>query len=216
MNLEIHDVFISFLRWAVGLALGAAAGLLLSFIATLFRPVREFFLHTAGFLRALPILGLAPLVSLYFGVGEVAKVSLIAWACAFPVFVSTTGTVSKQMEDLELRMDVLRMLRASRLRHYDSPRVLFGFLNGVEISIGIGWLSVVAAEYMIGTFNTGPFRGGLGRAVFDSFNNHDEGVGMACLLIFGVLGLSTSYLWRSFSRWLVVRLGFDRASLLAK
>jgi len=212
--LEIHDVLVSIWRWTAGLIAGSLAGLCLALVASFIGLIREPLMTAAGFLRALPILALVPLIQWSLGIGEWQKVLLICWACFFPVFVSTIRSAGRRFPDLELRIRSVKMTTFQRFKHYDAPRILFGFISGVEISIGIGWLTVVAAE-TIGTFNNGAFRGGLGQAVFVAFENGNFGVGLLCLGIFGTLGSASVLLWAQASAGLVHLVGFDRKALTA-
>jgi sulfonate transport system permease protein len=213
MSIELHDLLVTSVRWLAGLTLGAFFGALFGAFGAAVSRLRLPLLHSAGFLRALPILGLAPLLSIYLGIGEISKVALIAWAAAFPIFISTVRSVSRRIPDLELRLMAARMPLKRRLRHYELPRLIGGFLNGVEVAIGIAWLSVVAAEYMIGTFTEGPLRGGLGVRVFEAFSNHDELTGVATLLILGALGAGTSMAWPFVARAIMHRMGIDREAV---
>jgi ABC-type nitrate/sulfonate/bicarbonate transport system permease component len=212
MELEFQDVLVSSWRWLAGLLIGATTALVVALVARALRGAGGAFVHGASFFRALPILALVPVFSRAIGVGETSKVLLIAWACFFPVFISTLRSETQRTPDLELRISVARFSRWDAFRHYGFPRLLFGFLGGVEISIGIGWLTVVAAEF-IGTFESGPFRGGLGSKVYNAFNNGNDEVGLACLLLFGILGIATSLIWRVAARAMIRASGFDSAAL---
>lgn len=216
MALETHDILISCWRWLAGLGLGATTGLVVAMVVRGPPAIRNPSLHTAGFFRALPILALVPVVSRTIGVGELAKILLIAWACFFPVLIATITSVSREIVDLELRIDVAGLSRMAKFHHYEFPRTFFGFLTGVEISLGIGWLTVVAAEYLLGSWGTGPFRGGLGNAVFQAFNNNDKKTGLLCIAIFGVLGVASSLIWKAVSRRSVKALGFDPSAIQAR
>ena len=212
--LEPYDVIVSTWRWLAGLIAGSTLGLIVAVVVYLLAPIREFVLSIAGFLRALPILALVPLFQWGIGIDEFPKILLITWACFFPVFVSTVRSTGRRINDLEIRMASHGMSSFAQFRHYDLPRLLFGFLAGVEVSIGIGWLTVVAAE-MIGTFNQGVFRGGLGHAVFFAFEHSNYIQGFVCLGLFGTLGWSSAVLWSRLSGKLVKLAGYDRAALAA-
>lgn len=211
--LDLSDVLVSMWRWSAGLICGSLLGFLLAVLCFWVRPLREGALLVAGFFRALPILALVPLFIILFGVGEIAKILLITWACFFPVFVSTTRSVGRRLPDIELKIQALRKSEWDVFRHYHLPRLLFGFLSGVEIAIGIGWLTVVAAE-MTGTPNFGIFRGGLGNAVQVAFDNGNIAVGLMCLAVFGILGLTTALIWARLSSAFVRAAGFDRGALV--
>lgn len=210
--LEPHDVLISTFRWALGLSIGASVGLALAVLFSFIPTLGQLAKGLGGFLRALPILALVPAFQWSLGVTEEAKILLIGWATFFPVFLSTLGSVGRRLPDLELQIAVLKFSPWLRFRHYVFPRLIFGFLAGVEISVGIGWLTVVAAE-LIGTFNQGWYRGGLGHAVFVAFESGSFALGSLCLFIFGALGVTTAFAWGWVSRGIVWMLRLDRGYL---
>lgn len=208
MEIDLHDVIISTWRWMAGLVIGSMVALLVTLVVRRMGRLRDPAVLAISFFRSLPILALVPLFAQVLGIEEASKISLIAWACFFPVLISTLRSESEGLLDLELKISATNLSPRSRFRHYDLPRILFGFVAGVEISIGIGWLTVVAAE-MIATYESGLFRGGLGKRVFDLFQNGNLEAGLYHLMVFGILGLGTSYLWRRLSIRLISRMGFE-------
>jgi sulfonate transport system permease protein len=215
ISFDFHDVIVTIWRWAAGVSIGSVIALAIAILTGQFPVALAWVRGFAGFLRCLPILALVPLVAKVLGIGEHAKILLIAWACFFPVFLSTVGSIGQKIPDLELRIAVRNLPRGQVWLRYELPRMLKGFVSGVETAIGIGWLTVVAAE-TLGTLSYGPFRGGLGSAVFVAFANSDYKLGLTCLAVFGVLGFFTSLLWRPLARGVVRILGFDRAMLEAQ
>lgn len=210
LALEWYDVFVSTLRWTIGLGIGALCALAISFILLLIRLLQGPAQFAFGFARALPILALVPLFQQIIGVNEVSKITLIAWATFFPIIISSVDAVREPIPDLERRFRLRPNAAQVLFWHYSVPRVLIGFGAGVQVAIGIGWLTVVAAE-LIGTFSSGPFRGGLGNFVMVAFENGRFDLGFVGLGVFGVLGMGTSFLWSTiYSRVLSTR--FVKAS----
>ena len=72
-------------------------------------------------LRFLPIIGLQPLIVLWFGIGETAKVSLIAFAVSFPIYINTYAAIRAiDPKHLELAR-VVGLRRAALLRRVVVP-----------------------------------------------------------------------------------------------
>lgn len=212
---DIHDLLVSTWRWFAGISIGSLLAIAAAMLLGRFAKAMSLVRMLAAFLRSLPILALVPLVAKTAGIGEHAKILLISWACFFPVFLSTVGSMSQRIPDLELRIGVQKLPPMQVWLRYRLPRLLIGFVSGVEIAVGIGWLTVVAAE-TLGTLSYGPFRGGLGNAVFVAFANSNYTLGLTCLAMFGLLGMATSLLWRMLAQSIVRVLGFDRAMLAAQ
>jgi taurine transport system permease protein len=122
----------------VGVPIGFAIGL---------TPVgRGIFDPIIEFLRPLPPLAYLPLVIIWFGIGEMSKVLVIAIAMLAPIVISTAAGVSAVSSD---RRNAARSLGATRqqlLRLVILPSALGDILTGVRIALGTGWTTLVAAE----------------------------------------------------------------------
>jgi len=208
MGLEVHDILISLFRWSCGVAVGGMLGFTFALACYYGRWISQPATTLFAFLRALPILALVPLLLKLVGANEWAKVVLIAWACFFPVFLSVHEAVRQPVRDMEDRLDVNRVDGWRRFLHYDLPRLIQGFDAGMTVSMGIGWLTVVAAEFS-NSDNFGWNRGGLGQCVYHCFENANYLCGYTGLVAFGVLGLSSNVLWRIGRHRIARRLGYD-------
>ena len=200
----IHDVLLTSIRWLLGLTAGTISALLLSLLEFLLLRQRasayfsRLLVLAAHFLRALPVIALVPLVQ-YLGVNERWKVALIAWAVTFPIWIAVRQVLATEMIDTELTLVGAQIKERDILLHYQLPKAITGIFRGVEISIGIGWISVVAAEW-VGTYTEGFWAGGLGYRI-EMAHNYNNWAGMfACLGLFGLLGIATTIAWRNLIR----------------
>jgi len=123
-------------------ALGIPAGLL---IAT--SPVGRGILDPViEFLRPLPPLAYLPLVIIWFGIGETAKVLVILLAMAPAITIATAAGVRTASRN---QVNAARAFGASRLQvlaYVLLPSALPSILTGVRIALGAGWTTLVAAE----------------------------------------------------------------------
>lgn len=194
-----QDIELTSLRWLLGICAGVLIAFLISVLELLLarrgsmRPFAWLLSKARDFLRALPVIALVPIVQ-SLGVRERWKIALIAWAVMFPIWVSIRQSLVNEMVDTSLALAAAGVSRREMLLCYQVPKMLSGLLRGVEISIGIGWISVVAAEW-VGTFTPGFWAGGLGFRI-QVAHDANNWVGMfACLGLFGALGVSTAILW---------------------
>ena len=123
------------------------------------------------------------------------KIGLIAWAAMFPILLTIRQAHKKQMIDTELMLIASGIKTINVVWKYHFSKALGGLLRGVEISIGVAWLSVVAAEW-IGTYSIGFWAGGLGYKILKAHDANSWGGMIACLMFFGILGIATSWIWR--------------------
>ncbi len=195
------DILLSSLRWFIGLFFGTIAGCILSLISYSIGRWSNRLSLLLDFLRAIPIIGLVPVIQMTIGYGEAGKFLLIAWATAFPVWISVDSALKRKSRELETVLACYELTGLKFFRHYIFPRLLAGFVSGVEVSIGIAWLSVVAAEF-IGIYQDGFWAGGLGYLIMDAHNLnnwHDVILGLS---IFGLLGMVTAKAWSLIYKYL--------------
>lgn len=127
----------------VGLAIG-----LNRFAKSIIDPLIEFY-------RPVPPLAYLPLIVIWFGIGEFAKVFLIFLAVFAPIVVATAAGVQK-VDPVRIR--VTQSLGGSRwqvIRYVVLPSALPDILTGVRIGLGTGWSTLVAAELIAATQGLG-------------------------------------------------------------
>jgi len=114
----------------------------------IFDPLLEFY-------RPLPPLAYLPLIVIWFGIDETAKILLIYLACFAPIAVATragvTGVLSEQIH-AALSMGASKW---QLIAHVILPAALPDILTGLRIAIGFGWTTLVAAEMVAATAGVG-------------------------------------------------------------
>ncbi len=85
----IPDIGISLLRAASGFAIGGSIGFALGVAVGFSRTAGLLLDRTILMLRAIPFLAVLPLVIVWLGIGEAAKIFLVAFGVAFPVYMNT-------------------------------------------------------------------------------------------------------------------------------
>jgi sulfonate transport system permease protein len=190
------DVGASAARWLLGWAsaIVAGAGICAVYLA-MGRILRRGTSIAMNFLRAIPILAIAPLVLAYAGPDEPSKVFIIFWACLFPILLRALGEVEAVEEDEKLFISGLGVTSSRRRWLMYSRRLLLGVLHGGYIAIGVGWISVVAAEYL-GIYSDALLNGGMGYRI-DLYYKESDWAGLwLYVLLFGAVGFSTALLYR--------------------
>lgn len=203
--LRLSDVELSCLRWLLGFCVGGIFGFLLAALGRLGHVDSRGLAHILNFLRAIPILGLVPVVQMV-SIDELGKIGLIAWGVMFPVWLSVRAADARSLEDAELRLLGARLDAVQVHRAIIWPRLFGGLIQGLEIGVGIGWLCVVAAE-LIGTYSTGFWAGGLGYRLTVNYQSNSWSGVFLILGVFGTLGLATAWIWKRGVIWLCGRMG---------
>jgi NitT/TauT family transport system permease protein len=140
------DMLMSFQRVLLGVALGIAAAVPVGFALGWYRPVRLVVDPLINFFRALPPIALIPLVIVYFGIDETAKVVMLFYAAFFAgVIVMYEGIV--QINPLFVR--AARTLGATDGEIFWRvviPLAVPHMLTALRVALGVAWATLVASE----------------------------------------------------------------------
>ena len=137
---------VSLQRVALGFAFGAGAGLVLAVLAWLSRLGENAVDPPMQMLRTLPLFGLIPVFIVWFGIGELPKVLLIALGAAIPLYLNTFSGIRGVDAKLVEAGRSLGLSRAEMIRHIILPGALPQILVGLRQSLGVAWLALVVAE----------------------------------------------------------------------
>ncbi len=169
------------LRVLAGFALGAVAGTIMGAVAGTSDTMRRIFDPSLQALRAVPSIAWVPLFILWLGIFEASKVALIAVGVFFPVYLGVAGAI----EGIDRKLiEVGRVFRLSRLdmvRRVILPAVLPSWLISLRSGLGLGFMFVVAAEFMGASE-------GLGYLLVDGQQMGRPDAILAAIIAFAVLG----------------------------
>jgi sulfonate transport system permease protein len=140
------DVKVSTWRAVSGFAVGGGIGLALGLATGLFKPAETALDTTIQMIRNIPALAMIPLVILWFGIDEKAKLFLVALGVFFPVYVNTFHGIRSVDANL-IEMAKSYGLRGFALyRHVILPGALPSILVGVRFAFGLMWVTLIVAE----------------------------------------------------------------------
>lgn len=135
-------------RVAAGFALGGLAGILFGALSGASETVRRLIDPTLQALRAIPSIAWVPLFILWLGIFEASKVALIAVGVFFPVYLGVADAILSVDRKLVEVGRVFRLSRAALARRILLPAVLPSALVALRSGLGLGFMFVVAAEFM--------------------------------------------------------------------
>jgi sulfonate transport system permease protein len=184
---------VSLERVAIGFAVGGSAGLVLAVIAGLSRLGENSVDPLMQMLRTLPLFGLIPVFIVWFGIGELPKVLLIALGAAIPLYLNTFAGIRNVDAKLAEAGQSLGLTRAELIRHIILPGALPQMLVGLRQSLGVAWLALVVAEQINAN-------AGLGFVISQATQFLRNDVIFVALLVYCLLGLITDALVRLLER----------------
>lgn len=142
----LPDIGISLLRAACGFAIGGSIGFALGVAVGFSRTAGLLLDRTILMLRAIPFLAVLPLVIVWLGIGEGAKIFLVAFGVAFPIYMNTVLGI-RQVDPKLVELGRVTGLSAwTLIRRIILPGALPSILNGVRYALATAWLALVVAE----------------------------------------------------------------------
>ena len=189
-----HHAAISTGRALAGLAVGGGLGLLLGLLSGSFRWAETLLDSSLQMLRNIPALALIPLVILWFGIDEAAKLFLVAVGVFFPIYLNTFHGIRSVDPGL------IEMARSYGLsgwalyRHVILPGALPSVLVGLRFSLGLMWVLLIVAE-------TISAQAGIGYLTMNAREFLQTDVVLVGIILYALLGKLADWLARGLERW---------------
>lgn len=178
-----HHMGISLFRVAVALGISSATALALG-IAAGRSPRLDSIISPAIYLfHPLPKAAFLPIIMLFFGIGDVARIATIIFIIFGQMLVAVRDAARQVPSEY---LDAARALGAGKLdalRHVVIPAILPGFFTGFRISLGVA----VAVLFIAETFVSGS---GLGHLIIDAWTRIAYPEMYAAILAMSMMGLA--------------------------
>jgi sulfonate transport system permease protein len=183
----LRHVITTLLRVAAGFGLGTVVGTLLGAIAGYSTLVRRLIDPSLQGMRAVPSIAWIPLFILWLGIFEFSKVALIAVGVFFPIYLGVMGAVMSVDRKIVEVGRVFRLSGTQMVRRILLPAVLPSYVIALRSGLGLGWMFVIAAEFMGASE-------GLGYLLIDGQQLGKTTEIIAAIVAFAVLGKATDWL----------------------
>ena len=199
------NLLISLERVAVGLAFGVTIGLVISVLSGLFHWGEDLIDPLVQAARSVPILGLLPLVIIWFGIGEAPKIFLIALGVTFAIYINTYSAIRGVDMKLIEAGRTFGLGRLGLIRRIILPGSLPGFLVGLRLALVHSWLIIVVAEQINA-------KSGIGYLINAAQTWGRTDIIMLGCTVYAVLGLIADFIVRRLEKSLLAwRRGFEGA-----
>ena len=190
------DILMSTQRVFIGVALGILAAVPVGFLLGWYRDVRRFIDPLLNFFRALPPIALIPLVIVYFGIGEPAKIVILFYASFFAgVIVMYEGIA--QISPIYVRVSrTLGATDAEIFRKVIVPLTVPHLLTALRVALGVAWATLVASELIAA-------QQGLGALIQNASSFFQLDIIYVGIICIGLIALTMDVLLRTLTRRLV-------------
>jgi len=178
----IRHMATSFSRVVFGFAITVCIAFPMGLLIGLNRSSRDLWEAPLNFIRHIPPLATVPILILWFGIGESAKLVIIILSAFFPVFLNTASGVANCDQKLIEVGKALGYKPSDRLFHIILPAAVPSILVGFQLAIGYSWRALVGAELLAAA-------SGLGYMIIEAEQLSRPDVVVVGILTIGFLGL---------------------------
>jgi sulfonate transport system permease protein len=188
-----RNMEISFLRAITGLAIGGGIGFAFGLANGLSKISDRLTDSTLQMIRNVPHLALIPLVIVWFGIDEEAKIFLVALGVFFPIYINTlhgVRTIDPQL--IEMAASYGMNARALFFRVV-LPGALPSIFVGLRYALGVMWLTLIVAETIAA-------QSGIGYMAMQAREFMQTDVVVLAILIYALFGKLTDIIARALER----------------
>lgn len=185
----IADLGISIFRILVGFLIATLLGIPTGILVGLSKKAEAFIEPTVSFIRYTPIPAFIPLFILWFGIGELEKIVVIASSVFFQLVLMVANSVSITPQEI---IESAETLGATRwqivykvIYRYSSPQIF----DDLRVSMGWAWSGLLLAEIVGST-------SGIGFVIIQSQRLLQTGNVIAAIIVVGLLGLASDYIFK--------------------
>jgi sulfonate transport system permease protein len=182
-----RDTLVTLGRVTAGFGFGVAAATVIGAAAGYSPLIRRLLDPTLQALRAIPSIAWVPLFILWLGIFEASKITLIAVGVFFPVYLGLMGAIQSVDRKLVEVGRAYRLTDVEMVYRILLPAVLPAYVISLRSGLGLGWMFVVAAEFMGASE-------GLGYLLIDGQQLGKPAEIVAAIVAFAIVGKASDWL----------------------
>ena len=174
-------------RDLVGFAIGASAGLLFGATLGASRLAERLLGPSFHTLKQISLFAWIPLLSVWFGLGDAAKVAFLSLAAFFPVVLNTFEGIRAVPQDLLEVARVLKFSPAQTWRQVILPAASPSIFTGIHLGLIYAWLATLGAEYLLVSGQ------GIGNLMIDGREQFQMDLVLFGVFVVGLVGFALNW-----------------------
>lgn len=199
-----RQAWASLTRALTALLIGGGIGIVTGIALGLWRPFELTATPLINTMRQVPILGWLPLIALWFGNGDGAKLLLVSLATFYPTVLNT----QKGMHAADSRLDEVGALYGftawQKLKLIAWPSALPLMLTGISQALAFAWIATIGVELLFSA------SAGLGTEMLMAQVAARTDIVLICIICVGIMGFTLNQgfalLRRRLLRWQPARI----------
>ncbi|MDB5860636.1 MAG: binding-protein-dependent transport system inner rane component [Ramlibacter sp.] len=187
----------SLAREATGFAIGTLAGLVLGALLGLSPLFNRIVGPSFNTFKQISLFAWIPLISVWFGLGDVAKVAFLSLAALVPVVVNTCEGIRTVPAGLLEVARVYGFTRWQTVTQVVLPSALPAIFTGVYLALIYSWLATIGAEYLLVAGK------GIGNLLIEGSEHFQMDLVIFGMVVVGTIGWLTNASARALERRLL-------------
>lgn len=189
MSGKVFDALAASLRRdLIGFALGASAGLLFGALLGASRLAEKLVGPSFHTLKQISLFAWIPLLSVWFGLGDAAKIAFLSLAAFFPVVLNTFEGIRGVPADLLEVARALKFSRAQTWRKVILPAASPSIFAGIHLGLIYAWLATLGAEYLLVSGQ------GIGNTMIDGREHFWMDLVLFGVIVVGLVGFGLNWI----------------------
>ncbi len=171
----------------IGFALAVVGGIVIAVLITQFTTIRRGFYPLVVVIALVPKISVAPLFTVWFGTGDVARVSLVFFIAFFPMVVSPASGLMSVDRGLLMMASSFGATRAQIFWKLRVPTAIPFIFDGMKVAISLAVIGIIVAEFVTS-------EKGLGYLIIFATGLLDTKMMLAAVLLLSAIGLGLYFL----------------------
>jgi sulfonate transport system permease protein len=190
----VRNVGISLWRALIGFIIGGGIGLFLGVLNGINVTAERLLDSSLQMIRNIPHLAMIPLVILWFGIGDQARIFLVVLGVFFPIYINTFHGIRSIDPNLIEMGRVYGLSRRKLFWQVILPGALPNVLVGLRYALGLMWLTLIVAETIAAN-------SGIGYMAMNAREFMQTDVVVLSILLYALLGKLADVAVRILERW---------------
>lgn len=169
------------IRSSIALLIAIAFGFLGGLLLGSFKVLRYGFGPYSVFFQTVPIIAIAPLLVIWFGLGSATVIATAVFVSVFPILNATLFGMTQHNSNFDLLFRVLQVPQLKTLIKLRIPAAIPHLLNSLKVAAGLGVIGTIVGEFITGS--------GLGGLMDSAKNQMRLDLLFASVLLSCILGL---------------------------
>lgn len=177
----LKATWVTFIEALMGLLIAVIFSFLTMICCFYNKRLMSYVLPVMIFSQVIPLITLAPLFIILFGLGIKSKIMMATLICFFPVFINFSNGVKLIQKNIHEMMFIYSATVAQKIKHIYFPLALPSIIAGLKVSATLAVIGAIVAE-----FNGADF--GLGKNLFLAAKRLEPELMMTSLILSSFLG----------------------------